>query len=200
MTPSSPTPGKQRRGEAVRDHLVDTAARLFYERGVHAVGVDEVVRESGMAKASLYRWFDSKDDLVLAVLQLRDERFWREWDQAAAAHQADPAAELHAQLAWMQALATLPGYRGCPFVNTSAEFDGDNADIRARCLAHEQELARRLTDLVGRMDVADPDELVEQLHVCIVGTFATAGLFPDGGPARRLRAMGNALVAAALAS
>ncbi|MGW2254280.1 TetR/AcrR family transcriptional regulator [Kitasatospora sp. NPDC001660] len=186
---------KQLRGIAVRDHLVDTAARLFYENGTHAVGVDEVVRRSGMAKASLYRWFPSKDDLILAVLQRRDDDFWQRWDARAAAHPGDPRAELEAQLAWIEELATRDGYRGCAFVNTAAEFDADKADIRRRCLQHERELGRRLHELTQRLDVADSALLADQLHVAIVGAFAVGGIYPSGGPATRLRQLAHRLMA-----
>ncbi|MQS15839.1 TetR/AcrR family transcriptional regulator [Streptomyces kaniharaensis] len=186
---------KQLRGVAVRDHLVDTAARLFYENGTHAVGVDEVVRRSGMAKASLYRWFPSKDDLILAVLQRRDDDFWQRWDAQAAAHPGDPRAELEAQLAWIEELATRDGYRGCAFVNTAAEFDAGKVDIRRRCLQHERELGRRLHELTQRLDVADSALLADQLHVAIVGAFAVGGIYPSGGPAARLRQLAHRLMA-----
>ncbi|WP_280261429.1 TetR/AcrR family transcriptional regulator [Nocardia wallacei] len=187
---------KQLRGIAVRDKLVDIATDLFYDNGVRAIGVDEVVRRAGMAKASLYRWFPTKDDLVLAVLHQRDERFWAKWDQTAASH-PDARAELEAQLAWIQAVATREGYRGCAFVNTAAEFgDERSADrIRQRCAAHEHELARRLRTLTARLGVADPDRLADQLHIAIVGTFAVGGIYPAGGPAIRLRTLAGDLLA-----
>ncbi|MCR8694368.1 TetR/AcrR family transcriptional regulator [Rhodococcus pyridinivorans] len=100
---------KQVRREALRDKLVDIAAELFYANGVRAVGVDEVVRRAGVAKASLYRWFPSKDDLVLAVLQRRDGDFWAKWDSTAAQH-PDPREQLDAQLAWIQDLAMRTDY------------------------------------------------------------------------------------------
>ncbi|MER7755487.1 helix-turn-helix domain-containing protein [Kitasatospora sp. NPDC097643] len=179
----------------MRDHLVDTAARLFYENGTHAVGVDEVVRRSGMAKASLYRWFPSKDDLILAVLQRRDDDFWQRWDAEAAAHPDDPRAELDAQLGWIEELATRDGYRGCAFVNTAAEFDPGKVDIRGRCLQHERELGRRLRELTQRLGVADSALLADQLHIAIVGAFAVGGIYPSDGPAARLRQLAHRLMA-----
>jgi AcrR family transcriptional regulator len=189
---------KQLRGTAVRDKLVDIAANLFYTHGVQAVGVDEIARRSGMAKASLYRWFPGKEDLVLAVLQRRDDDFWAAWDHAAAQH-ADPLDELGAQLAWMQDLATQPNYRGCAFINTAAEFDTAQSAIRQRCLNHEEELHRRLRALTARLDTTDSQRLADQLHIAIVGTFATGGLYPTGGPAHQLCTIVATLVTAALA-
>ncbi|WP_278261763.1 TetR/AcrR family transcriptional regulator [Nocardia sp. AG03] len=185
---------KQARGAAVRDTLVGIAADLFYADGVRAVGVDEVVRRSGMAKASLYRWFPSKDDLVLAVLQRRDENFWAAWDSAAESA-PDPRAELDAQLTWIQRLATHPDYRGCAFVNTAAEFgDGASAAVRQRCLDHEQELRRRLRALAERLAVEDSARFADLMHLGIVGAFATGGIYESGGPADQLRTLAASLL------
>ena len=187
----------QARGTAVRDRLVDTAAELFYDHGVHAVGIDEVLRRSGLAKATLYRWFPSKNDLILAVLDKRDEAFWHQWDVVAATHADDPRAEIDAHLTWTAALATHAKYRGCPFVNTAAEFDADQSQIRARCLRHERELGSRLRALVARLDLAagDPHALADLLHLAIVGAFALGGVYSRGdNPARRLRALADQLL------
>lgn len=185
---------KQLRGVAVRDKLVGIATELFYDNGVRAIGVDEVVRRAGMAKASLYRWFPAKDDLILAVLQQRDDDFWAQWDRIAACC-ADARAELDAQLAWIQELATSEGYRGCAFVNTAAEFSGDHSErIRQRCAEHEHELARRLRALTARLAVADSDRLADQLHIAVVGAFAVGGIYPTGGPAIRLGALAEDLI------
>jgi AcrR family transcriptional regulator len=188
---------KQVRGQALRDKLVDIAAELFYANGVRAVGVDEVVRRAGVAKASLYRWFPHKNDLVLAVLQRRDDLFWAQWD-ATAVRRPDPREQLDAQLSWIEDLATLHGYRGCAFVNTAAEFDGDESpEIRERCLAHEDELRRRLREATGRLGIAESDRLADRLHLVIVGALTTGGLYPANGPAGELRSLAADLIAAA---
>ncbi|MFF0816713.1 TetR/AcrR family transcriptional regulator [Rhodococcus sp. NPDC003318] len=188
---------RQVRGAALRDKMVDTAAELFYVNGVRAVGVDEVVRQAGVAKSSLYRWFPRKDDLVLAVLQRRDDDFWAHWDEVAA-RCTDPREQLDAQLTWIEALATRRHYRGCAFVNTAAEFeDTESQHIRARCLEHEEELRRRLHALTGRLGVADGARLADQLHIAIVGSLVVGGLYPQGGSANALTALAADLVTAA---
>src|ERR1043165_208087 len=80
----------------VRDRILATASKLFYLNGVHAVGVDLVVAESGIAKTSLYRHFGNKDALVAAFLEAEDTDFWRQWDSIAAQHAGDPEGELRA--------------------------------------------------------------------------------------------------------
>jgi AcrR family transcriptional regulator len=189
---------KHVRGVAVRDRFIDVATDLFYANGVRAVGIDEIVRQTGMAKASLYRWFPTKDDLILAVLQRRDDNFWAVWDHTAATH-PEPKDELDAQLMWMQGLATSENYRGCAFLNAAAEFDDTEPHairIRTRCRHHEDELHRRLRALTSRLDVTDGEELADRLHVLIVGCFSIAGLYPGGGSAAKLRSFGRDLIAA----
>ncbi|MDV2475717.1 TetR/AcrR family transcriptional regulator [Rhodococcus zopfii] len=190
---------RQLRGTAVRDRLIDIATELFYVNGVRAVGIDEVIRRSGISKASLYRWFPSKGDLVVAALQRRDDLFWTAWD-AVARENPDPRDELVAQLSWMRDLATSAGYRGCVFVNTAAEFDSDQSRIRERCLEHEEELRRRLRGLTARLGVADGDRLADRIHVVIVGAFAVGGVYPAGGPAGQLLDLVDVLVRAAVSA
>lgn len=187
---------RQVRGPAVRERLLDTATDLFTEAGVRAVGVDEVVRRSGVAKATLYRWFPSKDALVIGVLQRRDVLFWSVWDEVAARTHAGPAEHLDAQLEWIENLARWPEYRGCPFINTAAEFDRLSEEIRAQCLAHEEELGRRLRTLTARITSTHSDQLADQLHLAIVGALATGGLYTDKGPANQLRTTGQVFVRA----
>ena len=191
---------KQLRGTAVRDRLVDIAADLFYTKGIHAVGMDEVVRSSGGAKATLYRWFPTKESLVLAVLERRDDDFWNQWARTAAEHPDAPLEQLRAQIGWIQALATRPTYRGCAFVNTAAEFDTGITAIRDRCLAHETKLAECLLEITDELDVADSAGLAQQLHIAVVGGFALAGLYPDGGPAHQLTETTDHLIQTALAA
>jgi AcrR family transcriptional regulator len=74
--------GRAKGAPLARDKVFAAAADLFYRKGIHAVGVDEIVKEAGVAKISLYRSFASKDDLVVAYLRDRGEVFLRQWDEA----------------------------------------------------------------------------------------------------------------------
>lgn len=98
------------------------ADRLFYSTGIHAVGVDRVIAEAGVAKASLYAHFRSKDDLVVAYLQARSTA----WQQHAAAELAGrDGADVDRVLLMFDLLTEWfaePGYRGCPFINAAAEY------------------------------------------------------------------------------
>jgi len=86
------------------------------------VGVDEIVKQAGVAKISLYRNFASKDDLIAAYLEDRSRTFLREWDEAFDRYRENPRAQLRAIMTYVAERTTQDGYRGCPFINFCAEF------------------------------------------------------------------------------
>ena len=99
--------------------VLATASRLFYANGVRAVGIEWIVAESGVAKASLYRHFQSKDELVAAFLEREDREFWQQWDGVVAAA-ANAKSELMVLLDWIGMRVSSDGYRGCPQINVAA--------------------------------------------------------------------------------
>jgi AcrR family transcriptional regulator len=181
-------------GADVRDRILDTASDLFYRRGVRAVGVDLVVERAGVAKASLYRHFRTKDDLVAAFLEREDHDFWRTWDGVASLHAADAAAELQAHLAWIGERAGRPNYRGCPQLNVAAEFPDAEHPARLVATAHKRELRRRLTDIATRLGADRPDELGGQLAVLVNGAFVSSSILTADEATPLLQSMAHALV------
>lgn len=188
-------PGRRTPGGA-RERIVDTASRLFYERGVRAVGIDLVIEEAGVAKASLYRHFRTKDDLVAAFLEREDRDFWGTWDAVAMDHPDDPAAELDAHLGWIGARVARPHYRGCPQLNVAAEFADPEHPARLIATAHKRELRRRLRAIAERLDLARPDDLAAALTVLVNGAFVSASVLDGDEATAVLRAAARALVAA----
>jgi AcrR family transcriptional regulator len=164
------------RPSAVRDRILAAASELFYMHGVHAVGVDLVVRESGVAKTSLYRHFGNKDALIAAFLQEEDADFWRQWDAVADRHCDDAAAELEAHLEWIQARLRRPGYRGCPQLNVAAEIPDPHHPARRVAAAHKQDMRRRLSAISRRMGVREPENVGSQLALALDGAFMSAPL------------------------
>jgi AcrR family transcriptional regulator len=164
----------------VRARILDTASRLFYERGVRAVGVDLVVLEAGVAKTSLYRYFPTKDDLIAAFLEREDVEFWAQWDGVAMQFSDDPAGELDAHMRWIGERLARSNYRGCPQINVAAEFAEQDHPARQVSRRHMQALRGRLLDIAKRLDVPQPNELAAQLAVLVNGAFVSSGLLgPD---------------------
>lgn len=181
-------------GKSAHDRVLDTAAELFYRDGIRAIGIDTIIAESGVAKMSLYRNFASKDALIAAYLTRQQDAYWQRWDHAVAAHPGDPAAQLRAVVAAIEARVNRPGYRGCPFSNAITEFPEPDHPGRAVALANKAELRVRLRALASAMQARDPALLGDQLLLLIEGAYAIAVSI---GAVRGLTEAADALVAAA---
>jgi len=181
----------------VRERILQTASRLFYTRGVRAVGIDVVIAEAGVAKTSLYRHFRTKDELVVAFLEREDLDFWATWEGAASAHADDPMAELEAHARWIGDKLARANYRGCPQINVAAEFAESDHPARVFAQAHMQALRARLADLARRLGARRPQELAAQLALAINGAFVSSGLLSPEESTRVLLNAVRALVAAA---
>ena len=181
----------------LREHILAIASTLFYDRGVRAVGVDLVVDEARIAKTSLYRYFPTKDDLVVAFLEREDLDFWSTWDGVAARHPDDPMAELEAHMAWIGERLARSNYRGCPQLNVAAEFAEPEHPARAVARAHMAGLRERLDKLAGRLGAASPATLGAQLAILVNGAFVSKDLLSPAEAAGVLLGSARALVAAA---
>src|SRR5438128_10844510 len=115
-------------GEEVRqplraaDRIMGVARKLFYKEGIRAVGVDEIVRQAGVTKPSLYRSFASKDELAAAYLREYDKAFWQRFDAAVAAHPGEPHKQIIEFLDGVAHRAVKPAYRGCGMTNAAVEY------------------------------------------------------------------------------
>lgn len=183
----------------VRTRILDTASRLFYARGVRAVGVDLVVLEAAVAKTSLYRYFPTKDDLIVAFLEREDVDFWQTWDGVAEAFAADPAGELHAHMGWIGERLARSNYRGCPQINVAAEFAEQDHPARQVAQRHMLALRSRLHGIAERLPVAEPAALAAQLAVLVNGAFVSASLLSADEATGVLQSAVKALLAGARA-
>jgi AcrR family transcriptional regulator len=186
--------------KTARERILETATELFYREGVRAIGIDTIIARSGVAKMSLYRNFASKDDLVVAFLQNRDDIYWQWWDHVMAAHPGDPRQQISDLFASLARRVTSPHYRGCPFINTATEFPDPDHPARAVCLANKRELRRRLRELTRRAGARDPEGLADQLLLLIDGAYAAMQNFPVRGPVPSLQGAAEALLAAQIST
>jgi AcrR family transcriptional regulator len=162
---------------SARDRLLETSARLFYEAGITATGVDTIVREAGVSKPTLYAHFGSKAELVATVLAERHERRIRELSEA-----NDPL-DVFAYLADFYARE---GARGCAFLNAAAELVDDDP-ARAAVVAEKAWLRERLVQLCG------DERAGSQLLLLIDGI---AGRVVVNGPGAAAEAVADATAAA----
>lgn len=174
--------------------VLETASGLFYAHGVRAVGVEWIVAESGVAKTSLYRHFQTKDDLVAAFLQREDRVFWEQWDEVVAAVGGDPMRELMALLDWIGRRVSRDGYRGCPQINVAAEFSDPDHPARKVRARHKEAMFERLKALVSRLGLDYPNDVAHQLALLIDGAFTSDGRLTRVGPSRILQSAARALI------
>lgn len=157
-----------------RDHLVETALRLFYDNGFHATGIDTIVAESGVAKMTLYKHFKGKDDLILAALELRDRR-WMEWFAGELRRRGrTPQQRLLAIFDVLGEWFAREGFRGCLFINAASEYcglDGRIGDLAARHKRLVRDVIRGLAQEAG---AKHPAALADQLALLVEGAIVMA--------------------------
>jgi AcrR family transcriptional regulator len=187
------------RPSAPRQRILDTAFRLFYAKGIRAVGVDLIIAESGVAKATFYKHFPAKDDLVVAYLDKVDAIWTGELASAAEAAGSAPAEQLVGMFDALASACHREGYRGCAFINAAAESQPGTA-VHNRTVAHKAAVRAWVRDLAEAAEAPDPDSLARALTLLLDGGLASGSL--DAGPDAPEAAKGSAraLVAAALAA
>lgn len=171
-----------------RDELVQKALQVFYRNGFHATGMDMLVAETGISKTSMYKHFRTKEDLILAVLRLRDEHF-RNWLYRRMEERADrPLDQLVAMFDALEEWFDEPGYKGCMFIKASAEYQEGGHPIHTQSADHKRLLERHVTHLAEAAGLNDPAAIARQLLLLKEGAIVTAHLGHTENAARDAKA------------
>ena len=177
-----------------RQRLLETARELFYREGIRAIGVDTIVERSGVGKATLYRHFPTKDDLIAAYIEQEDRAHLQWFDEIIAASDYSPKDQL---LTWFEACDQRiqePGFRGCPFLNAMAEIAETEHPAYQHAVQHERVLRDRLAHLSRQAGARDPEQLADQLLLVVNGALASAPLFGEASPAHQLKTIAAHLI------
>ena len=192
MTPAR-TPAQPRRptsGAGARDRILRAAYDLFTHHGVQAVGIERVITEAGISKATLYRHFKSKDDLVLAVLDLRQELWTEGWLISETRRRgATPTEQLLAVFDALDDWFRQDDYEGCFFVNTLLESHRE--PIAAASIAKLQNVRAFLETLAQAAGSPDPEVLASDWQLLMLGAIVAA-LRGQPDAAARARFLGRA--------
>ncbi len=137
---------------SARDRILVTAHDLFYADGIRATGVDRIIAESGVAKLTFYRHFPSKDELVMAYLNHRHERWMAWFVDALGRHGATSGGGLHPLVKTMQEWFENPIFRGCAFINVVAEMGGSQPAMVALARSHKDDMLRVIESLLPQED------------------------------------------------
>ncbi|MFH8981592.1 TetR/AcrR family transcriptional regulator [Streptomyces varsoviensis] len=183
---------------ATRARVLASAVQLFYERGVHDVGVDEIAQHAGASKLTIYRNFGSKDGLVEAALRDRSDRIhlWLTDQLAATAPGRERVLALFDLLTVWYAR---DGYRGCAVVNTAVETRHQDGPVRQLPRLHLARYRDLLERLLTEADIANPAPLARRLLILIEGATTITAIDGDPTAGEDARATAELLLDAAVA-
>jgi AcrR family transcriptional regulator len=177
-----------------RTRILDSAYELFSARGVRGVGIDAIIERSGVARMTLYRHFGSKDELVLAFLEQREEHWTRRWLQAEVERRAAaPAERLLAVFDVFDEWFRRDDFEGCSFINVMLET-ADAADSTYRAsVSYLAGIRHFLEGLARQAGIANADNFARQWHILMKGSIVAAGE-GDADAARRAQDIGRLLL------
>ncbi len=157
-----------------RHRLLESAEDLFYRDGFHSVGLDRILAEVGVTKTTFYNHFQSKEDLMLAVLEVRDQ-WWRKTfgERLRARAGDDPGAQLRVVFDVLDEFIAGDAFNGCIFVNVSVEFPRAHTQAHRAAAEHKELMGALLRDLALRAGADDPVALAEELSLLMEGAYVT---------------------------
>ncbi|PRH87913.1 TetR family transcriptional regulator [Labrys okinawensis] len=193
--PENVSPSPQPRAA---DRILKTARELFYKEGIRAVGVDTIASEAGVTKPTLYRCFNSKDELAAAYVRVYDSEFWARFEGAGVGFEDDPRTHLRNYLTGLGERATQAGYRGCGLSNAAVEYPEEDNPARMVAEGGKVLLRERLKGMAERMGARDSGLLADGLLLLIEGAFVSGQIFHEGGPAGSVAVIADMLIEASL--
>ncbi|WP_432023207.1 TetR/AcrR family transcriptional regulator [Streptomyces parvus] len=161
---------------AARARLLDTATRIFYAEGIHSVGVDRIIAEAQVTRATLYRHFTGKEELVLAYLDQAD-RGMRSGVEVARSREGSAADAVRAVARFITGGIQGPGFRGCAFLNAAAEYADPAHPIHQAVLTHRRWFLDTVTELLAQVGDRPADGAARQFVMLRDGAMASGCLF-----------------------
>jgi AcrR family transcriptional regulator len=159
-----------------RERMIAAAYELFSTKGVQATGVDAIIELSGVARQTMYRHFASKQDLVLAFLERREELWTKSWLVAEVERRAsDPEERLLAIFDVFDEWFRRPDYEGCSFINVMVEHPDATHPVHRAGAAYLAGIRHFLEDLARRAGLADAENFAREWHILMKGSIIAAG-------------------------
>lgn len=177
-----------------RTRILNSAARLFYRRGIRAVTVDEVAAEASVTKVTVYKHFRAKDELVAACLHALDERFFSWFVQEVEASTADPRDRLLTVFDVLDRWFRRSDFRGCAFINATVELADPGHPAHEAVIAHKSRCRRYFRALAEAAGLENSDALSDQWMLLSEGATITALVEDDRDAARRARTGADAIL------
>lgn len=161
-----------------REKILATAEELIYQNGIHATGMELLVKTSGVARKSIYHHFTNKDEVAAAALNARDVR-WMEWFRRECDKAETPRERILNIFTVLKSWFESEGYRGCAFINTAGEVGDPDDPVRQIARLHKQKLLDYLLELTGQLNTDQPLPLARQLLILIEGAITLSRVMGD---------------------
>jgi AcrR family transcriptional regulator len=159
--------------DPTREHLLDTAERLFYANGIQAVGMDELRQASGVPLKRIYQLYSGKADIIVAFLRRRDVR-WRGGLSAYVDQVEGPRERVLAVFDWLHQWFSEPDFRGCAWINAYGELGGTSPAVVDEVRRHKDAFRRYVTRLT--LDAGCSRPTATAIHLLAEGAMVTAGI------------------------
>jgi AcrR family transcriptional regulator len=182
--------------ESARARILDTAYELFSRHGIRAVGIDRIIAEAHIAKATLYRHFASKEELVIAFLDMRERRWTHEWLETRTQQLAPrPEDRMLSVFDAFDEWFHRSDYEGCSFINTLLEVDESGNPIHREAVRHLGVLRETVQRFAEQAGAQNPQEMSYQMQILMMGAIVSASR-GDLEAARRARVFAELLLRA----
>jgi AcrR family transcriptional regulator len=181
-----------------RERILSVADELFYQRGLRAVGVDEIVSRSETAKASLYAHFPTKDALIGGYLERRSSQWRAHLESELQRRGGSPAHKLDLVFGILAEGCATPGFRGCPFINAAVEFPDPAHPARVVGARHRAWVHALLANLAREAKIGAPERLADQLSLLYDSAMVATQLNGTAAAAVTARQAARLLVEAAM--
>lgn len=179
-----------------RDRLLDTAFRLFYRDGYHAVGIDLILAEAGLAKMTLYHHFSSKEELIVAALEKRGQEIAAAIAAAVSAAGPSPRQRLLAILDWHEAWFRSKDFNGCAFIRAAGEYPELSSPVHQLVAKRKQASRRLLEEIAADLGVNSATDFAGQIQLLLEGAIVIAQTSGNADSIRLARSAVLALVKA----
>ena len=157
-----------------KNELVDAAMRVFLRHGFHCTNLDSVLEEGGISRMTLYNHFKSKDELILAAMQRREELFSQQMLAYIEAHADDPVGRILAAFDYHKQWFARKDFRGCMFINATAEYCDPDSPVRKLASQTKRAIVRYLRQQCEQANLSQPSTLAEKLSILLEGAIVTA--------------------------
>ena len=179
---------------STRERLMDAAVVLFYEHGFHAIGLDRILADVGVTKTTFYNHFESRDALIVAVLEHRDQRDMDELRKELARRGRGARERILDTFDILDEWFRDEGFRGCLFINAAAQYPNPNDPVHVIAARHGRNLAGLFAEMAREAGAAQPELLARQLSMLAAAAITARQVNGDESAARTARDMAAALL------